>query len=247
MTKPKQGRTALVTGAGRGIGKGIALRLAADGATVAVNYSRSETAALATVEEIRAAGGDGFAIGGDVSDLQQVARLMAELGERMPALDILVNNAGIGMKMLGLTDTSVEDYDRLFAVNTRGLFFMTKHAVAMMRDGGRIVNISSTAVMARVPGLSVYAATKAAVDAFTRVWAGELASRGITVNSVQPGMVDTDLISDNMPAGALARATTYHPQGRVGQPDDLADVVAFLCGHDARWITGETIVVNGGM
>lgn len=247
MTQPTQGRTALVTGAGRGIGRAIALRLAADGVTVAVNYSRSEAAALATVQEIQAAGGDAFAIAGDVSDLEQVTRMMAQLGERMPALDILVNNAGIGAKMVRLTETDVETYDRLFAVNTRGLFFATKLAVAMMRGGGRIVNISSTAVMARVPGLSVYAATKAAIDAFTRVWAAELASRRITVNSVQPGMVETDLISDNMPAGALERSKAAHPQGRVGQPDDLADVVSFLCGRDSRWITGETIVVNGGM
>jgi 3-oxoacyl-[acyl-carrier protein] reductase len=247
MTGKLNGKTALVTGAGRGIGRGIALRLALDGAQVIVNYSRSADQARSLVDQIEAAGGSAFAVQADVSHLPDIDRMVAEIGVRVSGVDILVNNAGRGAGgMPTVATTTPEAYDQTFGLNTRGLFFTTQKMLPLMRDDGRIINFSSTATMARVGGLSAYSGSKAAVDAFTRVWATELAPRRITVNSVQPGMVDTDLITAGMPADARERSARAHPLKRIGLPDDLADVVAFLASHDSRWVNGETIVVNGG-
>ena len=243
-----QGKTALVTGAGRGIGRGIAKRLAADGAQVVVNYNASADQANALVDEIRQAGGDAFAVQADVSDLAQIDAMIDVLKSRVEAIDILVNNAGRGAggTLPHLWDMSVEAYDIVFGLNTRGLFFVTQKVAPLLRDGGRIINFSSTSTRARVGGLSAYAGSKAAVEAFTRIWATEFAPRKITVNAILPGMVDTDLITDGMPAGAREAAARMHPQGRIGQPDDIADVVAFLASGDSRWVSGEMITVDGG-
>jgi 3-oxoacyl-[acyl-carrier protein] reductase len=241
------GKTALVTGAGRGIGRGIAKRLAADGARVIINYSRSAAQAESLVDEIKAAGGDAFAIAGDVADLDAIATMFERIRERVSSIDILVNNAGRGSGGTPTLETStVADFDGMFALNTRGLFFVSQAAVRMMPDGGRIVNLSSTGTQARVPGLSIYSGSKAAVEAFTRIWATELAGRLITVNSIMPGLIDTDLITDNMPAGTREAALRHSPMKRLGQPADIADVVAFLASDDARWISGQCIPVNGG-
>ena len=247
MTDRLHGKVALVTGAARGIGAGIARRLAADGAVVAVNYSRSEAAAQTLVAQIMEAGGQAFAVKADVSDLGHVRRMIADLADRVGQLDILVNNAGRGVGLHTLDETSVEDYDFVFALNTRGLFFVTQLAARMMRDGGRIVSLSTTGTKIRMSSLSVYAGSKAATEAFTRIWARELAGRQITVNCVCPGMVDTDMITQGMPAGAKEAAARHHPFRRIGQPADLADALAFLCSADARWVSGQTIVVDGGL
>lgn len=247
MTKRLDGKIALVTGAGRGIGRAIAARLAADGAEVIVNYSRAAAQAEALVREIEAAGGKASAIAADVSDLAQIEALFATIRARHPRLDILVNNAGRGSGgMPKLGEVTPEDFEALFGLNTRGLLFVSQGAVAMIPEGGRIISVSSTVTVARVPGLSVYAGSKAAVEAFTRIWAAELAPRRITVNAVSPGIVDTDLIRDNMPPGTIEAYGQHIPLGRVGQPGDIADVIAFLASDDARWITGQNLVAAGG-
>jgi 3-oxoacyl-[acyl-carrier protein] reductase len=243
------GKTALVTGAGRGIGAAIARRLAADGARVIVHYSQSAAKAEALVAELTATGAEADTVQGDLASLDAVDAMVATLRGKVDGIDILVNNSGRGSGRSDstLAGMSVEDYDTIFSLNTRALIFVTQRVLPLLRDGGRIINISSTAIDARVPGLAAYAGSKAAVDCFTRVWATELAPRRITVNSIQPGMVDTDLITDNMGEEVKQVAARHHPLGRIGQPDDLADVVAFLAGPDSRWVNGQIIIANGGI
>jgi 3-oxoacyl-[acyl-carrier protein] reductase len=247
MDRPLDGRIALVTGAGRGIGHAIAQRLATDGAEVILNYSRSRDAAEALAAEIVAAGGAAWSVQGDVSDLASIATMFTAIRARWPQLDILVNNAGRGSGGQPTLETSTpETFDQLFGLNARGLFFTTQAAVRMMRDGGAIINLGSMVTRARMSGLSVYAGTKAAVEAFTRIWAAELAPRRITVNAVLPSMVMTDLIRDNMPPDRVAKIARAIPLGRIGEPEDIAAMVAFLAGPGARWITGQDFPVSGG-
>ncbi len=244
---PLGGKTALVTGAGRGIGTAIAKRLARDGARVIVHYARSAEAAEKLVHEIEGAGGEAFSAGADLADLGQIESLFAAIEAHCPSVDILVNNAGRGSGGMPTLDTTTPaDFEEMIALNTRAVFFVAQRAARMMNDGGRIVNISSTVTRARQGGLAVYAGSKAAVEAFTRIWAAELAPRRITVNNLLPGIVDTDLIRDNMPPGTLEAIGATVPLGRAGQPPDIADVVGFLCSDDARWITGQDLVVSGG-
>ena len=242
------GKTALITGAGRGIGAAIAKRLARDGARVIVNYSRSADKAAAVVEAIKAAGGDGFTVQADVSDFADIERMAAEVSAKASHLDILVNNAGHGTsgRPSNLADMSVEDYDEIFALNTRGLFFTTQKLLPLIRDDGRIINFSSTTSACRVPGLSAYGGSKAAVEVFSRIWAAELAERRIMVNTIQPGMVNTDMITGGMGVAAMEQAASFHPMKRVGQPEDLADMVAFLASDDSRWVDGQMLTGTGG-
>lgn len=242
-----QGKVALVTGGGRGIGKGIVERLARDGAEVIINYSRSVDEAQALADSIVAAGGKAWAIGANVSNLDQIATMFEAIAKRHSVLDILVNNAGGGSSGMPTLDQSTpEDFEITFGLNTRGLFFVAQAAARMMPDGGRIVNISSTSTMARVAGLSIYAGSKAAVEAFTRVWATELAPRRITVNAVLPGITDTDLIRENIPKDMAVQLAASVPLGRMGTPADIANVVAFLASADGGWVTGQTLAANGG-
>jgi 3-oxoacyl-[acyl-carrier protein] reductase len=241
------GKTALVTGAGRGIGRAIALRLAQEGATVAINYAASAEAAESLATSINEAGGKAFAIRCDVGSIDDIKAMFEILATRIARLDILVNNAGRGSGGLPTLETlTPEEFDHTFNLNTRGLFFVTQAAVALMPEGGRIVNLSSSSSQTRQPGLSAYAGSKAAVEAFTRIWSTEVAKRKITVNAILPGIVDTDLIRENLPPELAKRYGNAVPLGRLGQPQDIADVVAFLCSDDARWITGECIKVSGG-
>lgn len=236
-----------MTGAGRGIGNAIARRLARDGARVIVHYARSAGPAEALVKELEGAGGAAFAVGADLVDLDQIESMFATIRSQVDSIDVLVNNAGCGSGgMPTLETTTPADFEGMMALNTRAVFFVAQRAARMMNDGGRIVNISSTVTRARQGGLAVYAGSKAAVEAFTRIWAAELAPRRITVNSLLPGIVDTDLIRDNMPPGTLEAIGATVPLGRAGQPPDIADVVGFLCSEDARWMTGQELVVNGG-
>ncbi|WP_304560699.1 glucose 1-dehydrogenase [Sphingomonas immobilis] len=245
--RPLEDKIALVTGAGRGIGHAIARRLAADGAEVILNYSRAKEGAEALAAEIVADGGKAWTVMGDVADLASIAAMFEVVAARTPAFDILVNNAGRGSNGQPTLETSTpEIYDDLFALNTRGLFFVTQAASPLLRDGGAIINMSSMVTRARMSGLSVYAGTKAAVEAFTRIWAAELARRQITVNSVSPSMVMTDLIRDNMPPDRIEKIARAIPLGRVGEPEDIAATVAFLAGPGARWITGQDFPVSGG-
>ncbi|MEU1289221.1 SDR family oxidoreductase [Kitasatospora sp. NPDC005856] len=243
---PLAGRTALVTGASRGLGRAIAIRLASDGALVAVHYGGNEAAAKQTVAEIEQAGGQAFTIGARLGTDGDLDRLFAglETGLAGQPLDILVNNAGV---FTGAFETTTpEEFDQAFAVNVRALFFLTQRALPLLRDGGRIINMSSGVTRLAIPQ-TVYQMTKAAVDVLGRSLAQLLGPRGITVNTVQPGVTDTDMnawLRDNPEATRAIEGITA--LGRLGRPADIADVVAFLASDDARWVTGHAIEATGG-
>jgi 3-oxoacyl-[acyl-carrier protein] reductase len=238
---PLSERTALVTGASRGIGRAIALRLARDGADIFVHYNGRLDAAEAVAAEIRALGRQATLVQANIADLEAVQNALAGIA----SLDILINNAG--WATFGPLDSvSVDDFDALFNLNVRGLFFLTQAAARKMGPGGRIVNISSGITRINAAGGSVYAASKAAVETFTRSWAAELGPRGITVNTVSPGMTETDLLFGVTPKEALDSMVAQTPLGRLGQPEDIADAVALLCTAEARWITANNVLANGG-
>jgi 3-oxoacyl-[acyl-carrier protein] reductase len=239
-------KVALVTGGGRGIGAEIARRLARDGASLIVNYASNRTRAEGVVATILAAGGQAAAIEADITDIVAIERMFDEIKERWGRVDILVNNAGRGSHGFPTHDRiTPEDYDAVFALNARAAFFVTQNATGMMPDGGRIISISSMASRIRQAGLSTYSASKAALDAFTRVLAMELAPRGITINSVQSGIVETEMIAQMDPE-RRAQLIAMIPMGRIGHTNDIADVVAFLASDESRWITGHEIPVSGG-
>ncbi|CUW31015.1 SDR family oxidoreductase [Streptomyces reticuli] len=241
------GKTALVTGASRGIGRGIAERLGRDGALVAVHYGSSEGAAKETVAAIEAAGGSAFPIGVELGTPGDAERLWAEFDRHADGLDILVNNAGIGTSAPP-EEIDEEEYDRVFAVNAKAPFFLVRHGLGRLRDGGRIINISSglarTAVM---PDKVAYAMTKAALDVFSRDLSKLLGPRGITVNSVAPGIIETDNTAELLGTeDGRARAAAISALGRVGTAADVADAVAFLASDAGRWVTGHWLDATGG-
>jgi 3-oxoacyl-[acyl-carrier protein] reductase len=245
-------RTALVTGASRGIGRGIAQRLARDGLLVAVHYGSNETAAKETVESITGAGGRAFAVRADLADRDGVARLYEGFGEAMaelgaePGLDVLVNNAALG-PMARIHEVTEDDFDLLLAVNVKAPFFVVQRGLALLRDGGRVVNISSGVTRTAFPEAIAYSMTKGAVDTFTPALAKELAGRHITVNTVAPGFVETDMNAPlrSTPEGR-AHLASFSAFGRIGRPADIADVVGFLASEESRWITGQYIDATGG-
>ncbi|KUO16993.1 SDR family oxidoreductase [Streptomyces dysideae] len=242
------GRTALVTGASRGIGRGIAERLGRDGARVAVHYGRNEAAAKGTVAAIEAAGGSAFTIGVELGRPGDAEALWAEFDRHADGLDVLVNNAGIG-NARPVEEIEEWDYDRLFAVNVKAPFFIAKHGMARLHDGGRVINISSglarTAVM---PNYMAYAMTKGALDVFSRDLSKVLGPRGIRVNSVAPGIIDTDNTAELLYGTdeGWAQAAAISALGQVGTPADVADVVAFLASDAGRWVTGSWVDATGG-
>lgn len=242
MPAPLAGRVAIVTGASRGIGRAIAERLAAEGAAVAIGYARQVQAAEAALRAIVTAGGEAITIACDVTRAEQVAQLFARTTERLGAPDIVVANAGM-LVSGSMADASVAEFDACFAVNTRGAFLTLAEAARLVRDGGRLIAISSNLTIQPVPGYGLYAASKAAVEQFVRVLARELGHRGVTVNAVAPGPTDTDMLS----FAARRSAPAATPLGRVGQGRDIADVVAFLAGEGGGWITGQVIHANGGL
>ncbi|MFJ9691101.1 SDR family oxidoreductase [Kitasatospora sp. NPDC101183] len=246
-------RTALVTGGSRGIGRAIAERLARDGAVVAVGYAREKEAAAEVVDGIRAAGGRAFALPaalgfhGDALALWEA--FDERIGEHAPTggVDIIVNNAGIG-RSADLANLTEEGFDEVFAVNVRAPFFIVKHGLERLRDGGRVINISSGLARLAMPEIMAYGSTKGALDTFTLNLAKELGPRGITVNSVAPGIIDTDVNAGWLRADpqAAAHAASLSAFGRIGQPEDIAGVVAFLASDDARWVSGRVVDATGG-
>ncbi|WP_344647905.1 SDR family oxidoreductase [Cryptosporangium japonicum] len=242
------GTTSLVTGAGRGIGRAIARRLAAEGSRVAVHYGTNADAAAATVDEIRGAGGDAFAIGAELGVPGDVERLWAAFDEALgpgATLDVLVNNAAIGSSE-PLATTTPEAFDRVFAVNVKAPFFLVQRGLDRIRDDGRIINVSSGVTRIALPETLAYSMTKGALNTFSFTLAHELGARGITVNAVAPGITDTDTNAAWLHGEARAHAASYSAFDRVGEPDDIADVVAFLASPAARWITGQVIDATGG-
>lgn len=238
------GKVAIVTGASHGIGRSIAQRLAQDGATVVINYGHSASEAKEFVAMIESNNGKALAVQADMSQVADIRRLFEETINRFSGLDILVNNAGVGKGGL-IAETSEEDFDAAFGLNTRGTFFALQEAARRMRDSGRIINISSTTTLFTNPGLAVYAASKITLKIFAEVLAQEVGSRGITVNNVLPGPTSPGMF-DHRPESEQQAAAASSPFGRIGTGVDIADVVAFLASESARWITGQQIVANGG-
>lgn len=243
------GKTALVTGSSRGIGAAIAKRLAADGALVAVHYGKDEAAAGATVAAIQAAGGQAFPVRAQLGTPGDVDTLFAgvERGLAGRPLDILVNNAAVISYQATVESATLEDFDRVFAINVRAPLFITQRALKLMPDGGRIVNVSSGVTWFAIPEV-VYAMTKGAINVMTRSLALTQGKRHISVNTVSPGITATDMngwLVDNVEAQQRVAAMTA--LGRHGQPEEIADAVAFFVGNDGRWVSGQTLEVNGGL
>lgn len=241
------GRRALVTGASRGIGRAVALRLAAEGASVALNYRAGREEAEAAAAEIEASGGSAAVVQGDVAAAEQAEALVGAAAEAMGGLDILVNNAGLTRDNL-LMRLSEEDWDAALNTNLKGAFLCAKAAIRpMLRQRfGRIVNMSSVVALTGNPGQANYAAAKAGLIGFTRTVAREVASRGVTVNALAPGFIETQMI-DSIPDDLRAQILERIPLGRFGAPEDVAGCVAFLCGDDGAYITGQTISIDGGL
>jgi NAD(P)-dependent dehydrogenase (short-subunit alcohol dehydrogenase family) len=242
MLRRLDGKTALITGGSRGIGRAVCLRLAAEGAEVALHYRRNRKAAEETLGLI---GRGARLLQANLASAAEVEKMFRELEGF--ELDILVNNAGI-WKPSPLGSSPVDTVDEIVDTNLKGAFRVTQCALPLLKEGGRIINISSVAGRAGVAGgRSLYGATKAALDSLTRNWALELAPRKILVNAVAPGYVTTDMTAGHFSDSAtLQRAVERHPLGRLATPEDVADVVAFLCSDDARFITGQSINVSGG-
>ena len=239
-------KVALVTGASRGIGAAVARRLASDGFSVVVNYASSSNEADALVAELKAAGAQAIAVKADVAKADEVRRMFEITEQQLGKLDVLVNNAGV-LKTVPLADTSDALFDQTLNINLRGTFNTLREAAARLNDGGRIVNFSSTTLALNMPGYAVYNATKAAVEAFTHVFAKELRGRNITVNAVAPGPIATSLFLDGKTEEQIQTFAKMPPLQRLGQPDDIASVVSFLAGPDSGWVNGQILRANGGI
>jgi len=243
------GKKALVTGGSRGIGRGICLALAKQGADVAVNYRSNEAEAQAVVSEIKAMGRQAFAVQADVSSAESVAKMFAEIKNHWGKLDILANNAGI-VKFANFEEVTEEDWDQILAVNLKGQFLCAKEALKLMGPGGKIINIASIAsggVGIGFRQIAHYTASKGGVVALTENLALELGPKGINVNAIAPGVIETDMTRDLMAdekskAGLLARI----PKGRFGKPEDIGAAAAFLASDEADYITGTVLYVDGG-
>jgi 3-oxoacyl-[acyl-carrier protein] reductase len=248
-----KGKVAVVTGGSRGIGRGIALRLARDGALVAINYHSNAEAANEAVRAVESAGGEAFALQADVGSVQQIGRfferLDAELQRRRGdrRFDILVNNAGVGGSG-PLEATTEADFDRVFATNVKGPFFVTQQALPRLRDGGRVINVSSGASRHPMPEFLAYCMTKAALNNFTEGLAAELGKRGITVNTLSPGLTATDMAARFLEnPEVVAGFSTITALRRIGSVEDLADAASLLASDDARWVTGQYFEASGGL
>lgn len=245
-------KVALVTGASRGLGRAIALRLAKDGLTVIVHYGRNQAAADEVVAEITSLGSKAIAVQADVSQVSSIHAMFEKLDGELASLvgeskfDILVNNAGTAIaKPIG--DWTEEEFDQQFDLNVKGLFFITQAAISRLRDNGRIINLGTGLTRFSYPVYGVYAASKGAVNVLTQYLAASLGERGITVNTIAPGAIDTDLNAGWLRSAEGQQQTmAVSAIKRIGMPDDIADVVSFLASEDSRWVTGQRIEASGG-
>jgi 3-oxoacyl-[acyl-carrier protein] reductase len=248
MSSSLSGKIAIVTGGSRGIGAAICRRLARDGARVVVNYSAAAAPAEAVVAEVRAAGGEAVVVKADLTDPAGAKALLdgaaAAFGGARP--DILVANAG-AYDARPIDQIDLAHYQKLFDLNVRGPVLVAAEMARRMNDNGRIVCISSAAARQAAAGAGVYAASKAAVEALVRCWAVDLGPRGITVNAVAPGTTGTEAVNANFPDAAKQAVIAKTSLARLGRPNDIADVVAFLCSDDARWVTGTHVDATGGV
>ncbi|WP_428391654.1 SDR family oxidoreductase [Lichenicoccus sp.] len=243
---PTYARAAIVTGSSKGIGAAVALRLAADGFAVVVNYSSSAAPAEELVRKIEGAGGSAIAIKANVGEAAQVAELFAQAEQAFGGVDVLVNNAGI-MKLAPLAETTDELFDQTISVNLKGTFNGMREAARRLREGGRIISFSSSVVGLFQPTYAAYAATKAAIEAMSRILSKELGDRRITVNAVAPGPVATELFLQGKGDDDIKPIVGRTPLARLGEPVDIARVVSFLAGPDGAWINGQVLRANGGI
>ena len=241
-----RGKVAIVTGASRGIGRATAERLARDGASVVVNYAVSADEARAVVRAIEGDGGTAIAVQADIAKLGEIASLFRETVARLGRLDILVANAGYAC-FKPLAEITEEDFDRTYALNAKGTYFCLKEALRHMADGGRIVCVSTIGTILNLPGGTCYFGSKAAVEQFCRTLAKEIAPRRITVNVVSPGFTETAMLLENLDAEAHRNLIDTTPLHRLGQPEEIAEVIAFLVSESARWITRQNIAADGGI
>jgi 3-oxoacyl-[acyl-carrier protein] reductase len=239
------GKVSIVTGASNGIGRAIAERLAQEGSTVIVNYGKSADKARQVVAGIENKGGKAIAIQSDVSKVADVRRLVKDTVAKFGRLDILVNNAGMFISK-ALVETTEEEFDRIFALNTKGPYFAMQEAAKVIADGGRIVNISTDGTHLGFPAATAYLGSKGALEQFTKGLAHELAPRGVTVNTVSPGFTDTDMLRGGG-AQIAELGTQMSPLKRLGTAQDIADVVAFVVSDQARWLTGQNFHAGGGV
>ena len=248
MNRKLESKVAIVTGASKGIGAGIAKALAAEGASVVVNYASSKEGADTVVTSIIKAGGKAVAVGGDVSKAADAQSIVDAAIKNYGGLDILVNNSGV-YEFAPIEAITEDHFHRHFNINVLGLLLVTQAAVKHLKEGASIINIGTIASRLTPPNTAVYAGSKGAVDAITGVLARELGPKGIRVNSINPGVIDTEgnrtqkIIGSDFEKWAVAQT----PLGRIGRPDDIADVAVFLASNDARWLTGEIILATGGM
>lgn len=244
--QPLRGKVAIVTGSSRGIGAEIARTLATAGATVVINYADNKLAADKICAAIAAAGGQGFAIQSDVSDPAAVKQLFDKTIQQFQRIDILVNNAGI-LLFKEIAEIRDDEFDRIVDVNLKSVFYALREATEKLADQGRVVTISSTVTRLMLPKYGAYAATKAAIEQLTRIFAREMGKRGITANSILPGPVDTELFRAGKTAADIERMAAMAALGRIGESGDIAQTVLFLVSDEARWVTGQSIGVNGGI
>jgi len=247
MSQKLAGKVAVVTGASKGIGASTAKHLAAEGAAVVVNYAKSQTAAESVVAEIVRAGGKAIAVKADVSKQEDIVRLFTATKNAFGAIDVLVNNAGI-YQPAPLAEITADNFHQQIDLNVLGLLLTTQEAVKHFNvSGGSIINISSVVSSLGIPDLSVYSSTKGAVDSITRSLAKELAARKIRVNSINPGMVETEGLHETGFIQNSAHMASITPLGRIGQPEDISPAVVFFASQDSAWITGETLFITGGL
>lgn len=238
-------KVAIVTGSSRGIGAAIAKKIASDGINVVINYTKDEAGANSVAEAVKDKGADCLCVKADITNKAQVENLFLQAKEKFGRIDYLVNNAGV-LTYSPIADLSEEEFDRMFAINVKGTLFCCQLACKHMEDGGSIVNLSSSTTMYMLPNYGCYVASKGAVEQLTRSLSREVASRGIRVNVVSPGPIDTDLFRAGKTEEQIKRFEQLAAFSRLGQPNEVADVVSFLLSDNSKWMTAQNVRVNGG-